>query len=200
MATQNDVIKFIMTMAEMHQRPMPEASAKLYLEMIGGFPPDVIMASLRECGRKIPRFPTAAEVVQRCEAMDGRPGVEEAWAMIPKDEYGSVVWTQEMATAFGACGSLMNTDLVAARMAFKEAYDRELNLARQQNRKVQWVPSFGFEKRGREAAVVKAMELGRITKQVAIEMLPDSDIVAGSRENQSRIQQVVRAALENKTL
>ncbi len=63
MATKNDVIKTVMVMAEMHQRPMSEAAAKMYLDLLGDFTPDVLMKALTQCGRKIRWFPSAAEVI-----------------------------------------------------------------------------------------------------------------------------------------
>src|SRR5580704_10882619 len=79
-------------------------------------------------------------------AEDGRPGVEAAWAMCPKTEDRSVVWTDEMAIAFGACRSLLRDgDEIGARMVFKEQYPGLVSAARVAHVPVRWEPSLGFE-------------------------------------------------------
>ena len=196
MATRNDVIRQLMSMAELSQRSLTKEAATAYLKALSDFPDDVVMAALEDCMRTIPRFPAPAEVVQRCQASDGRPGAEEAWAMIPKDEYGSVVWTQEMAVAFGGCASLMASDLVGARMAFKEAYAKELVSARARKVPVKWSPSFGYDKRGRETAVIHALERNRITSASALAMIPE----LGDRADiHPKIAAIARGALEHKS-
>jgi hypothetical protein len=52
-------------------------------------------------GQFMPKIADIRGAVMARLEHDGRPGAEEAWAMLPRDEAGSVVWTAEMAAAFG---------------------------------------------------------------------------------------------------
>ncbi len=114
---------------------------------------------------------TIQDVVSRID--DGRPGPEEAWAMIPKDEAGSVVWSEEMALAFGVARHLLDEgDSVGARMAFKESYAKHVSVARDQGRPVRWSPSLGHDPRGRDAALSEAVTAGRLTYEHAQELSP----------------------------
>lgn len=122
--------------------------------------------------------PVPADLIAQIEAAaaksDGRPGPEEAWAMIPLDESGSVVWTDEMARAFGAAiGLLQDGDRVAARMAFKEAYARECEAARRAGTPANWSPSLGHDPRGHTEALRAAVEAGRVSIGFARSIVPE---------------------------
>lgn len=119
-------------------------------------------------------FPKPADILNQFKTFDGRPGAEEAWAMIPKDEYGSVVWTEEMAIAFGACSPLLNDgDKIGARMAFKEAYEREIEARK--GLPIKWIPSFGTDRQGRESALETAVYKNRLPAEKALKFMPESE-------------------------
>src|ERR1043165_278765 len=113
------LLKAIAVTAELTGTTMSEAAASVMAEDLTRYPENQVLVALTRCRRELRGRLTIADVIQRLD--DGRPGPEEAWAMIPQDEAPSVVWTQEMASAFGIALPLMD-DPVAARMAFKEAY------------------------------------------------------------------------------
>lgn len=121
-------------------------------------------------------FPLPAKLIALVEQNDGRPGVEEAWALCPKDENISVIWTEEIREAFAACSPLMYEDPIAARMAFKEKYTTMLQRARQDGIKVKWTPSFGLDKIGRELALREAIDKNRITITHARKIMPEFEI------------------------
>lgn len=174
MATQNDVIKTLMAMGEIYGKVMSEAAASIFIEDLSAFAPDSVLLALKACRRELTRFPTTADVIARLEALDGRPGAEEAWAMIPQSEDGSVVWNDEMATAFGAAYPLLKIgDPVAARMAFKERYIAAVKEARDSRQPVRWQPSFGHDKATHAAAVNAAVASKRITIEHAASLLPE---------------------------
>jgi len=119
--------------------------------------------------------PVPAGIAKRCRTMDGRPGVEEAWAMIPRDHGGSVVWSNEMAAAWGVAEPLINDgDHIAARMAFKEAYTRMVAQARDQGIAPCWTLSQGDDKTGRQAALTDAVRNHRISVDGALALLPEA--------------------------
>lgn len=85
----------------------------------------------------------------------------------------SVVWTQEMAEAYGVALPLLD-EPVQARMAFLEAYRDRVRAARDSGAPVRWVPSLGTDPHGREAALVAAVGAGRLSVSHATALLPVS--------------------------
>lgn len=112
--------------------------------------------------------PKPADVIAQLEGEathDGRPGPDEAWAMAlnAQDEAATVVWTAEMAQAFGVARSVLERgDEVGARMAFKEVYKRRVDEARRQGQGVRWQASLGWAADLREQALGQAVATGRL--------------------------------------
>jgi hypothetical protein len=112
--------------------------------------------------------PTPADILAQLDLMasnDGRPGVEEAWAIAVsgKDERVTIVWTDEIAQAMASAKPIMDLgDEVGARMAFKEAYARLVADARQQRRPMRWVAALGHDEAGRASALREAAAKGRV--------------------------------------
>lgn len=107
---------------------------------------------------------------------DGRPGPEEAWARMPKGERmeeDSIVWCEEECIAYGACRSLLiDGDLIGARMAFKERYEREVAEARAQVRPVRWVMSAGYDVDHRLTTLATAVQEQRMSLDNALNFVP----------------------------
>jgi hypothetical protein len=105
---------------------------------------------------------------------DGRPGADEAWAMLPyQDEKPSVVMTDEMSEAFGISREV--DDMNGARMAFRDAYNRIVERNKRAGIKPKWFASLGHDKAGREIVLSEAVRLGRISQSHADKMLPPPD-------------------------
>jgi hypothetical protein len=173
MATKGDVAKALAAMAAIHGRNLTEDAADMFLDDLADYAPDAVLNALRSCRKELRSFPSIADIVGRIEASDGRPGVEDAWAMIPQDEMGSVVWTDEMARAFSVANPLLKQgDAVGARMAFKEKYLQEVKTARESNTPVKWTPSFGYDPSLRQAAIQTAIDKKRLSHQEAVRHLP----------------------------
>lgn len=119
--------------------------------------------------------PVPSDVIAQIErlSVDGRPGVEEAWAMVPQGEDQSVVWTTEMAEAYGVCSGLIAAgDRIAARMAFKEAYERAVTLAKAQGAPVAWIVSQGTDPEQRKRVLTAAVNAGKLTPELAYDECP----------------------------
>lgn len=102
---------------------------------------------------------------------DGRPGADEAWAMLPyQDESASVVMTEEMAEAFGIAREV--DDKNGARMAFREAYNRIVERNKRAGLQPRWFASLGHDTQGREIVIAEAVRLGRISASYASGLLP----------------------------
>lgn len=106
--------------------------------------------------------PTPSEVLERLQSLDGRPDAEEAWAVAlsAEDDERTVVWSAEMAEAWGIARCVL-PDRVGARMAFKVAYERLVAESRTQRRPTTWQATLGFDPAGRAPAIRAAEALGR---------------------------------------
>lgn len=119
--------------------------------------------------------PRPANIIEQLDAMkpDGRPGADEAWAMMPRDEHASVVMTDEMAEAMQFATPLLNEgDQVAARMAFKQAYERIVGEKKRAGIPAKWFPSLGHDPQGRELALKQAADRGLLPRAQVDALLP----------------------------
>lgn len=123
--------------------------------------------------------PKPASIISIIDAMrpDGRPGADEAWAMIPMNEYSSAVMTQEMSEALHIAQPLLDAgDKIAARMSFREAYNRIVDTNKRNCIMPKWTPSLGYDKEGRDSVLAEAVRLGRLSADHAIGLLPPEKI------------------------
>lgn len=156
---------------ELTATDLSNAAKRAMIDDLALYPEPQVLAALTRCRRELRGRLTVADIVARLE--DGRPGPEEAWAMMPQNEAQTVVWSDEMSRAWSVAASLMAAgDEVAARMAFRESYVRELAEARAQHRPVRWSASLGHDPRAREAALIDAIDRGRIEIGYAKNLLP----------------------------
>lgn len=148
--------------------------------------------------------PTPADILLQIEGAakaDGRPGPEEAWAVSLRcaDEAATVVWTDEMAQAWGiALPIFQRGDEVGARMAFKESYTRLVEDARKARRPAAWNASLGHDLEMRSKALQEAAALGRLTHHDALALPgPRAEIplLAMVADETSEIPDHARAAL-----
>lgn len=176
------LLKAIAVTAELTQTELSIDAARVMIDDLAQYDENQIMKALVRCRKELkPRMLTLSEIISRID--DGRPGAEEAWAMIPKSEFASVVWTAEMAEAFGICYKLIEEgDTVQARMAFIEAYRDRVARARDSGIKVQWMPSLGHDPQGREQVLMDAVEKGRLTAKHVSQLLPYREGSAASNK------------------
>ena len=155
-----DLLKAIAVTAELCGREFSEGAARQFVRDLKPYPVSKVLAALDRCRRELQKPLTLAAVLERID--DGRPGPEEAWAMLPRDERTTIVWTTEMAEAWGLAAEL--EDDIAGRMAFKEAYARIVATARAEHRSPTWQASLGSDPDGRTAVLQDAVRLGRLTQ------------------------------------
>jgi len=171
MKPSSELYQAIAVTAELCGRTFSEGAARVFAQDLAKFSEDAVIKALTRCRREVKGVLTIQDVVSRLD--DGRPGVEEAWAMLPMDESQTVVWTDEMARAFGIAAPLIEDgDRIAGRMAFKEAYVRMVGEARDSGVAVSWTPSLGHDKDKRGAALSEAVALGRIEYSHAADIYP----------------------------
>jgi len=167
-----ELIEAVAVTAELCGREISAGAARVMLADLDGFPEPAVLGALKRCRREVRGALTVQDIVSRLD--DGRPGPDEAWSLIPQDDVRSVVWSEEMAAAFGvALPLLVDGDRTAARFAFREAYVKLVGDARDQRRPVRWSPSLGTDRQGKELAMREAVEKGRISVEKARELVPE---------------------------
>lgn len=172
------LLESIAATAEIMGREISPSAAMVMAQDLAQYPADVVVQALANLRRDAKaRFSTGA-IIEQIEKLqpDGRPGADEAWAMIPQDEAATVVWTDEMAQAFGIARPLLNEgDKIGARMAFRDAYNRIVEQNKRSGVAVRWVPSLGHDPAGREIALTEAARLGRLGHAQVAGLLPHLD-------------------------
>lgn len=191
-SNREQIAEIVGKLAEYYDKNLSRSQVAMYVEDLISLQPEQLVVAVQRYRRNPQNvfFPLPAKLVELAAAVDGRPGVEEAWALLPKSESDSVVWSQEMRGAYGACRDLLEEDPIAARMAFKEVYTRLLAEARARNEPAKWEPSLGHDPAGREVVLREAVARGRLTQEHINALLPGSSVpkrlqVAGPVEMQS---------------
>jgi hypothetical protein len=155
---------------------------EIYCTGLLDIPQEQLKIAFKRACYELKWFPKLAELRELagapCESeKDGRPGPEEAWARMPKGgraEEDSVVWCEEERIAYFGCRDLMREgDLVGARMAFKERYEREVAESRSQRRPPTWSVSVGFDVEHRLVTLASAIQQERIKPRTALPFIPD---------------------------
>lgn len=170
------LLEAIAVTAELTDTDMSENAAIAMARILSEYDESKVLKALDICCRELRGRLRISDVIERID--DGRPGAEEAWAMIPQDERGSVVWTEEMSQAYGVAYKLIEQgDTIQARMAFIEVYRDRCLKARHSRLPVKWMPSLGHDPDGRTHVLTEAVEKGRLTSDHAKRLLPyrDSD-------------------------
>lgn len=159
-----DMLAALAATAELCGARLTPAAARLLALDLAEYPLPAVVAALARVRRELDggRGFCLKAITDRID--DGRPGVEQAWAMLPRDEHASVVWTEDMREAWAAALPLLvDGDRIAARMAFKEAYTARVTQARAERRPVCWGASLGMDRHARGAVVAEAVRLGRLS-------------------------------------
>jgi hypothetical protein len=85
------------------------------------------------------------------------------------------VVTDEMSVAWGAAAPLFESDEVAARMAFREVYEREVRAARAAGTAPVWRVSPGFNRAATESVALEAVKSGKLQpRDVDAYVLPEN--------------------------
>lgn len=141
------------------------------VEDLTAYPLERAVHAIRRARREVTRL-TLAAIIERVEHGDGHPGADEAWAMCPLTEADSAVWTEQMARAYAVAAPLLKTDRIGARMAFKDAYAREVDQARLDRTPIAWRVTLGTDVARRETAIAEAVTRGRLSIEHARAYLP----------------------------
>lgn len=158
----------IIATAEAMGQEMNPGTAAIMAEDLSAYPVPVVRAALKACRFEVKGKLVMADILQRVQAGDGRPGKDEAWAiaMTTNDEFETVVLTDEIQLALAAAKPVLDAgDKIGARMAFISAYERFVAQARGDVKPVNWHVSVGFDANRRTAAITKAVQMQRIPQE-----------------------------------
>lgn len=168
------ILSLIYLIAECHETELSEARAAMIESDLRDFSINDINLAWKKY-RSFPnnrKMPTAAELINLIP--DGHPTAQESWAMIPQDEYKSVVWSNEMREAYSVAAPLINQgNISGAFFAYKEAYEKLITASRAERKKPKWSLSPGYDKNGRDTAIVEAIQKGRMTIETALKYHPE---------------------------
>jgi hypothetical protein len=160
----DDFIKLFTTVAGYYGKDKTKESAMIYWNALKAYPFEFIKEIMNRHIQTSKFMPMVSEVLDILRIMDGRPEPQEAWSIVARslsDESVTIVWTTEMALAFGVALGLSD-DKVAARMAFLEAYKLEVSKARASGSAVKWEMSIGTDRYGRDGPLLEAVSKGRL--------------------------------------
>lgn len=148
--------------AELCGAELSDGAARVMLEDLAEFPEAAVLKALVRVRREHRGKLTLSAVIERID--DGRPGADEAWALVPKHEDDTAVLSDEISKAMSVAMPMwVEGDRVGARMAFIETYRRIVQDARVMGETPRWFVSLGHESSGRAPALATAVQLGRIS-------------------------------------
>ena len=187
-----EIIKAVVVTAELTGTNLTEGGAEAMVQHLSAYETKVVLDALVRCQLELRHGGlTLGAVIDRLE--DGHLGPEEAWALVyGLDEDATVVWTQEIAEAYGLVRGML-ADQVAARMAFLENYRRRLAKARLERRPPVWWASLGHDPSRRASVLEEAQRLGRLPAPVVRGLLPPGTLVeVESLDGKAMAQGIVR--------
>lgn len=168
------VLEALAVTAEITGTQLSPGATRVFASDIARYPERQILVALERCRREVRGRLTVADVLGRLD--DGRPGPDEAYAMLPHGEGDTVVWTEEMVAAWAIAREA--EDRVGARLAFLAAYRTEVQRARDAARPVKWSVSMGSDPTSRAHALEDAVRRGRISPPHAESLLPGASAAA----------------------
>lgn len=173
------VIKAIAVTAELTGTELSEIAIRVMEQDLSVYPEAAVLRALDRCRKELKGRLTLSAVLERVEESDGRLCGDEAWAIAigATDEADTVVWTEEIAQAFGVARPILDArDKVGARQAFLKTYERIVREAREAGVGCRWVVSIGHDADLRATALQSAVSLNRIDAGQAARYLPAPDV------------------------
>lgn len=175
MASREEIAKAVVVAAEVLGHELSPVAAGAMARELVGYETEQVSAALRRCVRELRGRLSLADILQRMP--NQHPGADEAWALCPRDESSTVVWTDAIAEAFGVARPLLqNGDAIGARMAFRDSYNRIV--AESHGSTPKWWPSLGHDVHGRVRPLLAAVEAGRLQADFVrqhVEALPGGE-------------------------
>ena len=171
--------------AEALGQTLSDNAAGLMAADLSTFPKEQLRTALSRTRMECTGRLTLKLILDQLDALQGRLGVNEAWALAlrSRDEQETVVWTDEIERAWVAASSMAaGRDLVGARMAFKDAYERITLQARDTLKRPEPRIAVGWDADRRLQVVVQAHQEGRLSLEQAQGVLsPEQAAMVGGK-------------------
>lgn len=191
-----EMLALISLIADYHGESISESRMQMFASDLS----DYSAKEINEAWKKYRSTPTNLKMpmpaVLKQLVDDGHPTAQESWAMIPRDDRASVVWSDQMRSAYAVAEPLIREgNISGAFFAYREEYDRLIANARMNRQKPKWSASFGDDKSGRDAALIVAIEKGRLTPERAVQFYPELEynpnyeiLTLGYQKKQSELE------------
>lgn len=170
--------------AEALGQTITKNTAALMAADLSAFPQERLRVALSrtrmECTGKL----TLKFILDQLDALQGRLASNEAWALAlrAREERDTVVWTDEIAEAWAVAAPMAaGRDLVGARMAFKDAYDRITQEARDTQKRPEPRVAVGWDNAQRIAVVTAAYNDGRIPLALAMDVVHENEVALAGK-------------------
>lgn len=152
---------------------LSSGAMRMCIDALSKHPIDLLLEAISR-HVKTGRFaPAPRDIIEILNTGGNHLSADEAWAIVPKSEAETVVWTNEMADAFAIAYPLIDDgDMIGARMAFRSAYERICENSRMMQLPVRWKVCLGYDKARVEPAVTKAVQQCRISQDHAKKYIP----------------------------
>lgn len=169
------VLEALVVAAEMTGAELSKPALRAFEMELSAYHEELVLKAIARCRRELKYRITLADIMERLAGADGRPSADEAWGYALKafDESASVLLNNEIIKALDAARPMLDErDKVGARMAFKSAYERLVDEAREKGEPVHWWPSLGHSQHGRETVINEGVERGLLPAGTAERLLP----------------------------
>lgn len=160
---KQDFLEVINKTADLYSKTIPRERVSVYWEALKHRTLTDIKTAINRHVQDADRgrfFPLPADVSHQLpNELNAWLSANEAWAACPKDEDQSSAMCDEIAQSLFIAQDLINMgDMVAARMAFIEYYNRLMETAKSEGRKPKWFTSYGMDKELRHNADREVVE------------------------------------------
>jgi len=191
------ILEALAIAAEVCGSAMSPAAVRAVAMDLNEYPEEAVIKALIRCRRELSGRLTLAAIIERID--DGRPSADEAWAQVgTEDEGETLITTTEAMEACGSVRLLMGEDMVAARMAFRDAYKALVTENRTRGIPVKWMASLGHDVGRRVPALTRAVQAGRIGADYAARLCGvPADQLAGKALPAAPARPALAAAVMN---
>jgi hypothetical protein len=183
MQASRRIVEALALTAEMCGAELSPAAARMFAGELAKYPEAAVLKALERARREITGRLSLAAIIQRID--DGRPTADEAWGQVGTDDENlTFVTTDEAMRAWGQARMLIDQgDMVAARMAFRDAYNRIVTEARATGTPARPHVSLGHDKASRARVLMEAVQAGRLDADHAANLLgvPAAELTGQSR-------------------
>lgn len=182
-------------LCEYYAKEMGDAEAGIYISALNRYPEDAIEAAAHKHIAHPDRgrfFPKVADLMRYLPDPAAHPGADEAWSIALRlaDESDSVTTTSEILEAWLVAQPVyLVGDKIGARMAFRDAYTRLVNLSTEAPK---WTLSLGHDPDKRELERDRAISAGLLP---APDPMPTLEFDGSDDDAAANLGQVARHIL-----